>query len=241
MSRRKNAEMKKAVALTTATDKFFIEHNKINGFIMFKKISLVFRNLNIFRVITYPEITASNWQFPAVVLQTASYEDLDLLLSEAHNKIQSLSNGWDSITNKSTFLYSLSMTAFTGCFAYIFTHFHLSYINICLASAAFFLYTICSVLKYNIKTAKVFGYGTSPELLAKAGMFTNLDGRQPKWYLAAHLVLKYNERIAYNKEVNNLRISYFDECFIRLSFIPAFWLLIGLTLLIFSPNLLNLN
>src|SRR5215212_7383940 len=118
---------------------------------MFKITSRwVNKNLNIFRTVEIIETAPSDWTIPQIVLEKASGEDFQVLLTEASNKLQSSSNSWDSITNKSTFLYSTSITFLTGGVGYILLHFTFSFINCCLGSACVFLYSICSTLKYNI-------------------------------------------------------------------------------------------
>ena len=156
-----------------------------------------------------------------VILIAADEKDLELLLTEAKDRLKSTMDIADNLTNRSMTFFSFTVAALTTGIGYISTNFSLEANTVVLTPIMIILSVICSLLKNNIVPNEYFSIGSDPETIAVDGMFINLAKRRPRFYLLAHLIEAYNARIVNNRTENEKKASSLELAMFWAYIIPA--------------------
>lgn len=189
----------------------------------------IFRNVHILKGMNKPE-----WRLSQIVLKEAKDGDLDFLLNEAKDRLKTTTDIADNLTNRSMLLFSVAITAIITMVGYAGQHLEFTAGILSLFCASALLLVGCSILKPNIVPQEYFANGVDPSDLAVDGMFVDLDGKKPEWYMKAKMIEAYEYRIKVNRGVNEDKANRIQDFINYLFAIPPMFAMVYLLFALFA-------
>jgi hypothetical protein len=168
-------------------------------------------HFNFFRNVHNLKAMSDEFKINQTVLHEADADDLEFILSEARDRLKTTNDIADNLTSRSITLFSFAIAALLTAIGYVATHFKWEANTFVLFPLIFIVWFICSKLRRNIVPNDYFSVGADPDTIVVDGMFTELQGKRPEWYLHIHLIEDYNERIKINRAANESKAETIEE------------------------------
>lgn len=170
------------------------------------------------------------------VADIAKPEELQLILSEAKDRVAETAKSKEIYVQRSLVLIGIALTTLTGIIGYfgvLGKNFSLTALNLNLIVIALIMLYISCKLKNNLKPVNFTVNGTLPEKLYSADFFIN-QPKSAEFMMLHNLIKDYHERFYENQSVNKGVLVRLDDCIEWLYRIPALSFLIWVVGIIFQ-------
>lgn len=162
-------------------------------------------------------------KFTDIIVKESKVEDLRLILYQSELRNKSQNENADSLYQKAITFLTICITALSAVIIFVssFENIKFNLINLLCFEVSVIVVIVIVKLKEILVMSNYYGMGAFPHSLIDEDYYTNLNDKEPEWYILQRLINDYQERVEVNEENNKTRAKILRDIVIVFYMLPG--------------------